>query len=112
MGSPNQKTTKTERASALVGKMEQRSENPTEARAAFALRCLQAVGCPKEWALRLGISPEYVRMMIRGERPLLEKFILDIARGHKFFSRRVKAFDDWADRVIEEQYGSADPSNF
>ena len=106
------KISKTEQPERTVGKIEHRSENPTERRKVFALRCLQAVGTPKEWSERLGVSAEYVRMMIRGERPVLEKFILEIARGHKFFSRRVKAFDDWADQVIEEQYGKADPGNF
>lgn len=84
-----------------VPKKEPDSENQTRE----ALSCLSEALSPKEWSWVLKVSPEFIRMVMRGDKPLPQGWISKIAHGMRVHERRMRKLHDWAYDMLEMKYG-------
>jgi hypothetical protein len=107
-----EKIRKRERRNQDVRKTEQRPENGTTATQEHARNCLRNQANTKEWANFLGVSPDYIRMLIRGQRLVPEWMIREIPKGWTLFQEDRRAEEEWVRRMLIMNYGSTDRGEY
>lgn len=66
----------------------------------------------KEWGFRIGVTPQYVGQLMRGEKPLNDKLAKKIISAWNYFDLSEDPLRSWIKYELGNNYGHNSEDNF